>query len=80
MIGNRVGEAVDGDLGQPLRVRRFDLPEAGPVQQRLAGGRRVEQAVQVGAEDLSVLADGAVRAVAQLQRRAARAGPWLMPW
>jgi hypothetical protein len=56
VILDQVGEALDVGFTQGVIIHLFYLCQTGPAQQRRAGLGRLEQAVQVGTEDLPVVA------------------------
>jgi len=80
MLLHQIRQTLDIALAQGVIVHLLHIRQPRPAQQRATCGRRFEQAVQVGAEDLPV---GTARAVmaAVVQRTAglARARPDVTP-
>ena len=65
MLFHAVGQPVDLSFTQCVIVDGLLLLQSCPVEQGVAGFRTFEQAMQVGAEDLIVFADGAVFELAE---------------
>jgi hypothetical protein len=75
-----VGEAVEVGLAPGGEVDGGGVVQAGPGEQGGEGFGLVEQAVEIGAEDLPVGRRGAVRAaVGEVRARAGEAGPRVTP-